>query len=72
VAHQLFFPFVSESDEHVFAGTFQPLGVVLDKPDETVDVVIFLKVNGQYVAQWPFLQSVAIPSRRIATFIVEG
>jgi hypothetical protein len=25
--------------------------VVLDKPDETVDVVIFFEVNGQYVAR---------------------
>jgi hypothetical protein len=25
--------------------------VVLDKPDETVDVVIFFEVNGQYVTR---------------------
>ena len=55
VAHQLFFPFVSEPDEHVLAGTLQPLRVVLDKPDETFNVVVFFKVNGQYVTQWPFL-----------------
>jgi len=51
VAHQLFFPFVSESDEHVFAGTLQAFAVVLDEPDETVDVVVFFEVNGQYVAR---------------------
>jgi hypothetical protein len=38
--------------------------VVLDKPDETVDVVIFFEVNGQYVTQWPSL--LAYPSRRIS------
>ena len=51
VVHQLFFPFVSEPDEHVLAGTLQSLAVVLDKPDETVDVVIFFEVKGQYVAR---------------------
>ena len=65
VAHQLFFPFVSESDEHVLAGTLQPLRVVLDKPNETLDVVIFFKVNGQYVARGR-LSSFAFPSRRIS------
>jgi hypothetical protein len=42
---------VSESDEHVFAGTLQALGVVLDKPNETVDVIVFFEVNGQYVTR---------------------
>jgi len=70
VAHQLFFPFVSEPDEHVFAGTLQAFGVVLDKPDETVDVVVFFEVNGQYVTQWPSL--LAYPSRRVETLSVEG
>jgi hypothetical protein len=42
---------VSEPDEHVLTGTLQALGVVLDKPDETVYVVIFFEVNGQYVAR---------------------
>jgi hypothetical protein len=65
VAHQLFFPFVSESDEHVFAGTLQAFAVVLDKPDETVDVVVFFEVNGQYVARGR-LSSFTIPSRRIS------
>jgi hypothetical protein len=51
VAHQLFFPFVSESDEHVLAWTLQTFAVVLDKPDETVYVDIFFEVNGQYVAR---------------------
>ncbi len=51
VAHQLFFPFVSEPDEHVFAGTLQAFGVVLDKPDEAIDVVVFFEVNGQYVTR---------------------
>ena len=51
VAHQLFFPFVSEPDEHVLARTLQPFSVVLDKPDETVNVVIFFEVNCQYVAR---------------------
>ncbi len=51
VVHQLFFPFVSEPDEHVLTGTLQAFGVVLDKPNETLDVVIFFKVNGQYVAR---------------------
>jgi len=60
VAHQLFFPFVSEPDEHVLAGTLQPFGVVLDKPDETVDVIVFFEVNGQYVARGR-LSPVAIP-----------
>ena len=55
VVHQLFFPFVSEPDEHVLAGTLQAFGVVLDKPDETLDIVVFFEVNGQYVTQWPFL-----------------
>jgi len=51
VAHQLFFPFVSEPDEHVLAGTLQAFRVVLDKPDETVDIIVFFEVNGQYVAR---------------------
>jgi len=54
VAHQLFFPFVSEPDEHVLAGTLQAFAVVLDKPDETVDVIVFFEVNGQYVARGRF------------------
>jgi len=63
VAHQLFFPFVSEPDEHVFAWAFQAFGVVLDKPDETVDVIVFFEVNGQYVARGR-LSPFTIPSRR--------
>src|SRR5205807_8779687 len=55
VVHQLFFLFVSEPDEHVLTGTLQAFSVVLDKSDETVDVIIFFEVNGQYVTQWPFL-----------------
>ena len=51
VVHQLFFPFVSEPDEHVLAGTLQPLRVVLDKPNETFNVVVLFKVNGQYVTR---------------------
>ena len=51
MAHQLFFPLVSEPDEHVLARTLQPLGVVLDEPNETLNVVVFLEVNGQYVAR---------------------
>jgi len=54
VAHQLFFPFVSESDEHVLARTLQAFAVVLDKPDETVDIIVFLEVNGQYVSRGRF------------------
>jgi len=45
---------VSEPDEHVFAWALQAFGVVLDKPDETVDVVILFEVNGQYVARGRF------------------
>jgi len=56
---------VSESDEHVFAGTLQAFGVVLDKPDETVDVIVFFEVNGQYVARGR-LSSVAIRPRWIS------
>jgi len=55
MVHQLFFPFVSEPDEHVFAWALQALAVVLDKLDETVNIVVLFEVNGQYVAQWPFL-----------------
>ena len=51
MAHQLFFPLVREPDENVLAGTLQPLTVILDKPDETLNVVVFLEVNGQYVAR---------------------
>ncbi len=65
MAHQLFFPFVSEPDEHVFAGTLQAFGVVLDESDETFDVVIFFEVNGQYVARGRF-SSVLIRPRRIS------
>ncbi len=65
VAHQLFFPFVSEPDEHVLTRTLQALGMVLDKPDETVDIIVFFEVNGQYVARGR-LSPVAIPSRRIS------
>ena len=54
VAHQLFFPFVSEPDEHVLAGTLQAFAVVLDEPDETVYVIVFFEVNGQYVARGRF------------------
>ncbi len=71
MAHQLFFPFVGESDEHVFAGTFQAFGVVLDEPDETVDVVVFFEVNGQYVARGR-LSSFTIRLAGYATFPVEG
>jgi hypothetical protein len=39
--------------------------VVLDKPDETVDVVVLFEVNGQYVARGR-LSSVAIRPRRIS------
>jgi hypothetical protein len=42
---------MSEPDEHVLAGTLQPFGVVLDESDETVDVVVFFEVNGQYVTR---------------------
>ena len=65
VAHQLFFPFVSEPDEHVLARTLQAFGVVLDEPDETVDVIVFFEVNGQYVARGR-VSPVAIPSRRVS------
>jgi hypothetical protein len=51
---------MSEPDEHVLAGTFQAFGVVLDEPDETVDVIVFFEVNGQYVARGRF-SPVAIP-----------
>jgi len=51
VADQLFFPLVAQPDEHVLAGTLQAFSVVLDKPDETFNVVIFFKVNGQYVTR---------------------
>ncbi len=54
LVHQLFFPFVSEPDEHVLARTLQAFGVVLDKPDETVDIIVFFEVNGQYVARGRF------------------
>ena len=50
-AHQLFFPLVSETNEHVLARTLQALAVVLDESDETVDVIVFFEVNGQYVAR---------------------
>jgi len=42
---------VSEPDENVLAGTLQAFRVVLDKPDETVDIIVFFEVNGQYVAR---------------------
>jgi hypothetical protein len=57
--HQLFFPFVCEPDENVLAGTLQAFAVVLDESDETVDVIVFFEVNGQYVARGRF-SSVAI------------
>ena len=48
--HQLFFPLVGEANEHVLAGTLEPLAVVLDEPQEAVDVNVVFKVDGQYVS----------------------
>jgi hypothetical protein len=53
---------MSEPDEHVLTRTLQALGVVLDKPDETFNIVVFFEVNGQYVARGR-LSSVGYPSR---------
>jgi hypothetical protein len=64
VAHQLFFPFVSEPDEHVLAGTLQALSVVLYEPDETVDVIVFFEVNGQYVARGRFSSVTVSPDKQ--------
>jgi hypothetical protein len=47
--HQLFFPLVSESDEHVLIRTLQPLAVVRDKSKKAVNVDIVLEVNSQNV-----------------------
>ena len=50
MVHQLFLPFVGEANEHVLAGTLEPLGVVLDEAQEAVYVRVIFKVNGQYVS----------------------
>jgi hypothetical protein len=57
---------VREPDEHVLAGTLQALGVVLDESDETVDVIVFFEVNGQYVARGRLssLLSVSLDNQR--------
>jgi hypothetical protein len=47
--HQLFFPLVSESDEHVLIRALQTLAVVRDKSEEAVNVDIVFEVNGQNV-----------------------
>jgi hypothetical protein len=64
VAHQLFFPFVSEPDENVLAGTLQALSMVLHEPDETVDVIVFFEVNGQYVARGRFSSVTVSPDKQ--------
>ena len=63
MAHQLFFPLVSEPDEHVLARTLQALAVVLDEPDETVNVIVLFEVNGQYVARGGLSSLCCYPSR---------
>ena len=70
MAHQLFFPFVSEPDENVLARTLQPLSMVLDKTNETLNVVVLFEVNGQYVARGgmsSFLLSVSLNKQRPST-----
>jgi hypothetical protein len=44
--HQLFFPLVGETNEDIFARTFQALGVICDKVHEALNVDIIFKVDG--------------------------
>ena len=46
---------MGEADEHVFAGTLEPLAVVLDEAQETLYVRVVFKINGEYVPQVRFL-----------------
>jgi len=67
-AHQLFFPLVSETNEHVLARTLQPLAVVGDESEEAVNVDIVFKVDGQYVSHirpWPTLRLAIMAERWI-------
>jgi len=48
--HQLLFPFVSEANEHILARALQPLAMILDKSEETVNVDVVFEVDGQYVS----------------------
>ena len=72
MAHQLFFPLVSEPDEHVLARTLQSLTMVLDEPNETLNIVVFFEINGQYVARGGLSSLVAIRLAEIATSFDEG
>jgi hypothetical protein len=54
--HQLFLPLMSEANEHVLARALQPLAMVSDESQETINVDIIFEVDGQYVPHsrpWP-------------------
>lgn len=55
---------MSEPDEHVLARTLQALSVVLDEPDETVNIIVFFEVNGQYVARGRLSSVTVSPSKQ--------
>jgi len=61
--HQLFFPLVSETNEHVLAGALQALAVICDESQEAVNVKVVFEVDGQHVTHgWNLLAE--SPSRQ--------
>ncbi len=70
--HQLFFPLVSEANEHVLARTLQPLAMILDEPQETVDVDIVFEVDSQYVSHIRPLGRLSVsPEWPVVTFKIK-
>jgi len=67
--HQLFFPLVGETNEHVLARALQALGVICDKVHEALDVDVIFKVHGQNVSHSDPLG--APPSRQLETRLYE-
>src|SRR5713226_3972174 len=50
--HQLFFPLVGETNEHVLARALQSLSVISDKVHEALNVDVIFKVHGQNVSHF--------------------
>src|SRR6267143_5032945 len=48
--HQLFFPLVGETNEHVLACTLQSLSVISDKVHEALNVDVIFEVHGQNIS----------------------
>src|SRR6266851_4859006 len=54
--HQLFFPLVGETNEHVLACALQSLSVISDKVHEALNVDVIFKVNGQNVYHFRYFR----------------